>query len=75
MFSVGVDTLAAVRGTKAEEDQIFDSLPSGKAAVLSVIAFRGQNRSEARYVRSASATTTKGIGIVSTTALLLQFCE
>ena len=48
-----MDTLAAVRITAAEQQQLFASVKaSGRQHVISVVAFRGQNRSEAHYIES-----------------------
>lgn len=43
------------------------------APVISVIAFRGQNRSEAQYIRSNSSTETQGTGIVQQLSLLVSW--
>lgn len=78
-FAVKVDTLTALRTTRAEEDQLFDAaiaLASVNAAfkgVLSIIAFRGTLRSEVKYIRSDSPETTGGTGVVTKLALLLDF--
>jgi hypothetical protein len=50
--------MAALRTTKAEDDQLFDLTVSKNAEqVVSVVAFHGAVRSEPRYVRSASGGT------------------
>jgi hypothetical protein len=78
-FAVKVDTLTALRTTRAEEDQLFDAaiaLASVNAAfkgVLSIIAFRGTLRSEVKYIRSDSTEATGGTGVVTKLALLLNF--
>ena len=57
-YGVAVDTMAALRTTKAEDDQLFDLTVSKNAEqVVSVVAFHGAVRSEPRYVRSASGGT------------------
>jgi hypothetical protein len=41
--------------------------------VLSLIAFRGENRSDPIYIRSAEPTETQGQGIVVEQSLILNF--
>ncbi|RMZ54375.1 hypothetical protein APUTEX25_001951 [Auxenochlorella protothecoides] len=73
-FMVTVDTLAALRTTKAEEDAIWGPiLGVQQTEVLSVIAFRGQNRSDAKYIRSNMAALTGGTGIVEQMSLFIGF--
>lgn len=73
---VTVDTLAALRTTKAEEDAIWGPiLGVQQTEVLSVIAFRGQNRSDAKYIRSNMAALTGGTGIVEQMSLFIGFSE
>lgn len=74
-FSTVTDTMAALRSTKIEEDQLFDLTKAlNEEQVLSVIAFRGNVRSEAQYIRSAS-TITGGTGIVERLGLLVTMGE
>jgi hypothetical protein len=68
-YSATVDNMAALRLTRAEETALFDRAGSGPR-VLSVIAFRADKRSEARYVRSASTSLTTGTGSVERLGLL-----
>lgn len=73
-YQLTVDSLAAVRTTKAEEDVLWDPIQGvQKTEVLSVITFRGQNRSDPRYIRSNSAAQTGGTGIVQQTSLIIGF--
>ena len=60
-FAVQVDTLAAVRMTAAEQQQLFAAVKaSGMKHVISVAAFRGQNRSEAHYIESDTSALGAG---------------
>jgi hypothetical protein len=76
-YATQVDTMAALRTTKQEEDQLFQLATStaGKQPVLSVIAFRGNVRSEAHYIRSDSTTLTGGTGVVERLGLLVTLGE
>lgn len=54
--------------------------PALSAAVLllqaiSMIAFVGQNRSEARYAASNEAYLTQGVGVVTQTALIVNWSK
>jgi len=67
--------MAALRSTKVEEDQLFDLAKAlNKEQILSVIAFRGDIRSEAQYIRSTSSIT-GGMGIVERLGLLITLGE
>jgi hypothetical protein len=68
---MSVDTMTALRTTKLEEDLMF-ALAKQQAGeqVISVIAFRGNIRSEAQYIRSAS-TITGGQGVVNRLGLIV----
>lgn len=73
-FQLTIDSMAAIRTTKAEEDVLWDPiLGLQQTEVLSVIAFRGQNRSDPRYIRSNNAGQTSGTGIVQQMSLLIGF--
>ena len=74
-YLVKVDSIAAVRTTRAEMDQIWQRLVAGgtDVEVVSVIAFRGQNRSEAQYIRSNVTVQTEGTGIVNQLSLLVSW--
>lgn len=78
-YGIGVDTMTALRNTKVEEDQLYDyvTAATGVEQVVSVIAFRGNIRSEAQYVRSNSAITggtgvVKGLGLIVTMRTSLE---
>jgi hypothetical protein len=68
---MSVDTMTALRTTKLEEDLMF-ALAKAQTAeqVISVIAFRGNIRSEAQYIRSASSIT-GGQGVVQRLGLIV----
>lgn len=71
---IKVDTLAAARTTRAEMAQLWAYIQKTiqpDDQVLSVIAFRGENRSEAQYVASASAARSEGTGIVQQLSLMV----
>jgi hypothetical protein len=79
-YRIKVDTLAGVRTSRAEMDAIWRTLLNDVAAgsqnvqpVISVIAFRGQNRSEAQYIRSNSSLLTEGTGIVEQLSLMVSW--
>ncbi len=63
--------MTSLRTTKLEEDLLFEQAKQqiGGEAVISVIAFRGNIRSEAQYIRSASSTTV-GQGVVTRLGLI-----
>lgn len=74
-YAVQVDTLAAVRTSEEEETQLLAyATAENKPQVLTVIAFRNNLRSEARYVRSQSPES-GGTGTVEKMAILLQMGE
>lgn len=72
-FMVRVDTMAGLRTTRAEMDQMWAKVVRDNpvAPFISVIAFRGQNRSEAQYIRSNSSTESEGTGIVQQLSLVV----
>jgi hypothetical protein len=79
-YSVKVDTIAGVRVPRVEMDAIWRSLAASFAAgseqvqpVISVIAFRGENRSEPQYIRSNSSQLTEGTGIVKDLSLMVSW--
>ncbi|KDD75899.1 hypothetical protein H632_c447p1 [Helicosporidium sp. ATCC 50920] len=75
-FSVTVDTMAALHTTKAEMDSLWNSIQgTQQRQVMSVIAFRGENRSEARYIRSNSPSDTGGTGIAEEMGLVVSFAR
>ncbi|PRW58472.1 Armadillo repeat-containing 8 [Chlorella sorokiniana] len=75
-YMIKVDTIAAARTTRAEMTQIWKAVTEKFVAddqVISVIAFRGQNRSEAQYVISNSPGRTDGTGIVQQLSLMVAW--
>ena len=63
--------MTALRTTKLEEDLMFNLAKTQAAEqVISVIAFRGNIRSEAQYIRSASSIT-GGQGVVNRLGLIV----
>lgn len=77
-YMVKMDTLAGVRATRAEMDQLWRWVEAnaetlGLPPVISVVAFRGANRSEAQYVRSNSSAASDGVGIVRQLSLLVSW--
>ena len=79
-YRVKVDTLSGVRVTRAEMDAIWRKVSADYAAgatnvqpTITVIAFRGQNRSEAQYIRSNNTQLTEGAGIVEELSLLVSW--
>jgi hypothetical protein len=42
---------------------------------MSLIAFKGENRSEARYAASSEAYLTQGVGIATQMALIIRWGE
>ncbi|KAL4431119.1 hypothetical protein ABPG75_006375 [Micractinium tetrahymenae] len=74
-YMIKVDTLVGLRATRAEIDQIWKQVLTSMqdSPVISVIAFRGQNRSEAQYIRSNSSTETQGTGIVQQLSLMVSW--
>ncbi|KAL4534227.1 hypothetical protein Ndes2437B_g03515 [Nannochloris sp. 'desiccata'] len=70
-YSMSVDSMTALRTTKLEEDLMFAlAKQSGGEQVISAIAFRGNIRSEAQYIRSASSVT-GGQGVVQRLGLIV----
>lgn len=71
-YNVKVDTIALMQTSNAEERRLFDG---ASPAVLSVVAFAGNVRSEARYIWSDDAETTQGVGVLDTLSLIAEFDE
>jgi len=64
--------MTALRTTKLEEDLMFElAKQSVGEQVISVIAFRGEIRSEAQYIRSSSSIT-GGQGVVNRLGLIVN---
>lgn len=75
-YMIKVDTIAGLRSTRAEMDQIWKNVV--KTAVpekqaITMIAFRGQNRSEAQYVVSGSTAASEGTGVVQQLSLIVAW--
>ncbi|GAB4822799.1 hypothetical protein N2152v2_009845 [Parachlorella kessleri] len=72
-YAVEVDSMAVLRVTKAEFDQLWDHIPNTLPQAVSMIAFKGVNRSEARYAASAEAYLTQGVGIATEMAMIVSW--
>ena len=81
---VQVDVITAVRETRSEVDQLWAAVTAGTQPyntangnndnqAITVVAFRGQNRSEAQYMRSNDASLTTGTGVVAQLSLMVAF--
>ncbi|KIZ06344.1 hypothetical protein MNEG_1608 [Monoraphidium neglectum] len=72
-YSARIDRLSVFKTTFPEELSLTaDALPD-TPLVISVVAFRGLVRSEARYVVSGAPALTRGMGFVSTLSLMSKF--
>eukprot|EP00892_Ulva_mutabilis_P004033 jgi/Ulvmu1/2000/UM012_0163.1 len=71
-FEMKVDTIGLLQTSRAIESNLF-----GREAVLSVVAFAGNKRSEARYIRSNDFLITggNGTGILRNLVLIADFDE
>ena len=74
-YMVKVDTISAIRTTRAEMDQLWSKVLKDADAfpVVSAIAFRGQNRSEPHLLRSNASAQSEGTGIVEQLSLLVSW--
>lgn len=74
-YMVKVDTISAIRNTRAEMDQLWAKVlkDADSTAVISAIAFRGQNRSEPHLLRSNASAQSEGTGIVEQLSLLVSW--
>eukprot|EP00887_Chlorella_sp_A99_P005808 scaffold1.g5808.t1 len=72
-YAIQVDVMAALRTVRAEFDQMWNDIPLTQKRVVSVVAFRNNVRSEARYVRSSDPKETGGTGVVESMALEAVF--
>lgn len=69
-YAVAVDSFSVLRFTKAEFDQLWDHIAPDRAKAVSMVAFKGDFRSEARYSASAEPYLTQGVGIATQMALV-----
>lgn len=75
-FEIEVDKMALLRTSRFTEAQLFDQAQrSNGPDVVSVVAFAGKYRSEARYIWSDDASITGGTGVVNTLSLIPDFDE
>uniref|UniRef100_A0A383W183 Pherophorin domain-containing protein n=1 Tax=Tetradesmus obliquus TaxID=3088 RepID=A0A383W183_TETOB len=72
-YQVRADRLTALKTSFLEELMLTSKAPAGSPKVISVVAFRNNVRSEARYIASFEPSVTAGTGFVPSLALLAKF--
>ncbi|KIZ07612.1 hypothetical protein MNEG_0342 [Monoraphidium neglectum] len=74
-YNTRIDKLSVLKTTFPEQLALTAASAEGAPLVISVVAFRSNVRSEARYVVSGAPAITGGTGFVSTLSLMSKFGE
>lgn len=69
-YNIKVDTIALLQTSNEIERGLFETATPG---VLSVVAFVGNIRSEARYIWSNDGEITEGTGVIDTLSLIAEY--